>query len=104
MTSGTTSSSHFSPSRNSLSCCQGGQDGSNNEVNDLVAAMPGNNNYLLKEKHMFPKRPEVDLTFRNIRYNVKQWNFRKIVPGEKNYVSFIDLLIIYYCLLFFRIF
>ncbi|XP_043285776.1 ABC transporter G family member 3-like [Venturia canescens] len=80
MTTGT-SPNHFSPSRTSLSCCQGEQDGSNNGVNDLVPS--GNNNYLMKEKHMFPKRPEVDLTFRNIRYNVKLWNFRKLVPETK---------------------
>jgi len=41
------------------------------------SAIIGNNNYFLqREKHSFPKRPEVDVSFRDIRYRVKEWNIR----------------------------
>ncbi|XP_012266537.2 ATP-binding cassette sub-family G member 1 [Athalia rosae] len=74
-----TTTTQCSPSRSSLSCCQG-EDGSheNFQVQD-----PGNNNYLLQEKHSFPKRPEIDLAFKDVRYNVRQWNIRKLVPETK---------------------
>ncbi|XP_033210226.1 ATP-binding cassette sub-family G member 1 [Belonocnema kinseyi] len=73
----TNHSNHCSPARSSLSCCQVNNT-SQNDVNETC--VPGNNNYFMQEKHSFPKRPEVDLSFRNIRYNVKQWSLRKIFP------------------------
>lgn len=72
-------SSYCSPSRSSLSCCQA-DNTSQNDVcsNGLVQA---NNNYFLQEKHSFPKRPEIDLQFRDIRYRVKSWSIKSIKPG-----------------------
>ncbi|EFN69513.1 ATP-binding cassette sub-family G member 4 [Camponotus floridanus] len=76
-----TSSTHCSPSRSSLSCCQ--FDGiSQDDVRD--PAIIGNNNYFLQqEKHSFPKRPQLDVSFRNIRYRVKEWSLRKFSINEK---------------------
>lgn len=73
-------SNHCSPSRSSLSCCQV-DNSSQNDVNETC--VPGNNNYFMQEKHSFPKRPEVDLSFRNIRYSVREWNIRKFKPEAK---------------------
>ncbi|KAL0103668.1 hypothetical protein PUN28_017733 [Cardiocondyla obscurior] len=43
----------------------------------------GNNNYFLqREKHYFPKRPQVDLSFRDIRYRVKEWSLRNMSIRE----------------------
>ncbi|XP_034942024.1 ATP-binding cassette sub-family G member 1-like [Chelonus insularis] len=83
MTSGLHQASHALPSRSSLSCCQGLDNcGSINDVNQ-VSAISGNNNYIEKSKHAFPKRPEVDLAFNNIRYSVKSWNYKKFLPEVK---------------------
>lgn len=67
-----------SPSKSSLSCCQG-EDGSHENVQ---VRHPGNNNYLIQEKHAFLKRPEIDLAFKNVSYKVRQWNLRKVIPGK----------------------
>lgn len=42
-----------------------------------------NNNYFLQQKYSFPKRPEIDLSFRDIRYRVREWNLRKFSTNEK---------------------
>ncbi|XP_018367293.1 PREDICTED: ATP-binding cassette sub-family G member 1-like [Trachymyrmex cornetzi] len=70
-----------SPSRSSLSCCQFDHS-SQDDMRD--SAIIGNNNYFLQqEKHSFPKRPELDLTFRDIRYRVKEWSIRNFSISEK---------------------
>ncbi|XP_018338577.1 PREDICTED: ATP-binding cassette sub-family G member 1 [Trachymyrmex septentrionalis] len=70
-----------SPSRSSLSCCQFDHS-SQDDMRD--AAIIGNNNYFLQqEKYSFPKRPELDLTFRDIRYRVKEWSIRNFSISEK---------------------
>lgn len=80
-----TTSAHCSPSRSSLSCCQFDRI-SENDVRD--STMMGNNNYFLQqEKRSFPKRPEIDLAFRNVRYRVKKWNIRKCSAGEYQEVA-----------------
>ncbi|XP_046603397.1 ATP-binding cassette sub-family G member 1 [Neodiprion virginianus] len=68
-----------SPAKSALSCCQG-EDGSNENVRVHHSS---NNNYLIQEKHSFPKRPEVDLAFKNVRYEVKEWNVRNVIPVTK---------------------
>ena len=74
-------SSHCSPSRSSLSCCQV-DNSSQNDVNEVCSnGGQVNNNYYLQEKHQFPKRPEIDLQFQNIKFRVKSWSLRKLKPG-----------------------
>ena len=75
----TTTTNYCSPSRSSLSCCQADSSSQNGGLERA------NNNYSYvhqQEKHSFPKRPEVDLQFRDIRYRVKSWSVRSIRPGE----------------------
>lgn len=70
-----TSPTHCSPSRSSLSCCQFDRI-SQDDVRDPTII--SNNNYFLQqEKHSFPKRPELDLSFCDIRYRVRDWNLRR---------------------------
>ncbi|KAL6263475.1 hypothetical protein P5V15_006266 [Pogonomyrmex californicus] len=77
----TTSTTHYSPSRSSLSCCQFDR-GSQDDVRG--PAIIGNNNYFLrKEKYSFPKRPQLDLSFRDVRYRVKEWSLRNFSISEK---------------------
>uniref|UniRef100_A0A0C9PTI5 ABCG4_9 protein n=1 Tax=Fopius arisanus TaxID=64838 RepID=A0A0C9PTI5_9HYME len=83
MTSGPHQSSHASPSRSSLSCCQGGDDSSSSNDISQMPELTGNNNYVVTKNHTFPKRPEVDLTFNNIKYSVKTWNLRKLQRDSK---------------------
>ncbi|XP_025158273.1 ATP-binding cassette sub-family G member 1 isoform X2 [Harpegnathos saltator] len=45
--------------------------------------MMSNNNYFLQEKHSFPKRPEVNLSFSDVRYHIKEWNLCKFTVYEK---------------------
>ncbi|XP_072760251.1 ATP-binding cassette sub-family G member 1 [Anoplolepis gracilipes] len=72
---------HCSPSRSSLSCCQFDRI-SQDDVRD--PAIIGNNNYFLQqEKHSFPKRPQLDLSFHDIRYRVREWSLRKFSANEK---------------------
>lgn len=73
-------STHCSPSRSSLSCCQFDHN-SQDDVRD--STIISNNNYFLQEKLSFPKRPEVDLSFRDIRYYVKEWSLRNFKISEK---------------------
>ncbi|XP_039310994.1 ATP-binding cassette sub-family G member 1 isoform X2 [Solenopsis invicta] len=77
----TTTLTHCSPSRSSLSCCQ--IDHSSQD--DMRGpAIVGNNNYFLqREKHSFPKRPEFDLSFRDIRYHIKEWSIRDFSISQK---------------------
>ncbi|KAM0736705.1 ATP-binding cassette subfamily G member 4 [Formica fusca] len=76
-----TSPTHCSPSRSSLSCCQFDRI-SQDDVRD--PAIIGNNNYFLeREKHCFPKRPQLDLSFRDIRYRVREWSLRRFSANEK---------------------
>ncbi|KAG5320806.1 ABCG1 protein, partial [Pseudoatta argentina] len=70
----------YSPSRSSLSCCQFDHS-SQDDMRD--SAIIRNNNYFLQQKHFFPKRPELDLTFRDIRYRVKEWSVRNFSISEK---------------------
>ncbi|EFN86039.1 ATP-binding cassette sub-family G member 1 [Harpegnathos saltator] len=66
--------SHCSPSRSSLNCCQFDRSSQDDVRNP---AMMSNNNYFLQEKHSFPKRPEVNLSFSDVRYHIKEWNLCK---------------------------
>lgn len=76
-----TSSTHYSPSRSSLSCCQFDRVSQDDVRNPTII---GNNNYFLQqEKHSFPKRPQIDLSFRDIYYRVKEWNLLKFSVHEK---------------------
>ena len=84
------STTNNSPSRSSLNCCQIDNTSENN-VNEIchlnVEETSINNNYFnstttSKEKYSFPKRPEIDLSFRNIRYRVRTWNTRKFKLGK----------------------
>jgi len=69
-----TTLTHYSPSRSSLSCCQFDRS---SQDDMRSSAIIGNNNYFLqRKKHSFPKRPEIDLSFRDIRYRVKEWSIR----------------------------
>lgn len=69
---------HCSPSRSSLSCCQ--FDHSSQDMRDPTII--ANNYFLQQEKHSFPKRPEIDLSFRDIRYHVKEWSIRNFSIGK----------------------
>ncbi|XP_018057948.1 PREDICTED: ATP-binding cassette sub-family G member 1 [Atta colombica] len=70
-----------SPSRSSLNCCQFDHS-SQDDMRD--SAIIRNNNYFLQqEKYSFPKRPELDLTFRDIRYRIKEWSVRNFSISEK---------------------
>lgn len=84
MTSGSHQTSHPAVPRTPLSCCQGGNN--NRSVND-VRIVPGFpiGKYVIKKKHVFPKRPEVNLSFNNIRYRIKQWSLRQITPSISHY-------------------
>ncbi|XP_014206812.1 ATP-binding cassette sub-family G member 1 [Copidosoma floridanum] len=75
---------YCSPSRSSLSCCQV-ENSSQNDVNEVCANGNAqlNNNYFVQEKHQFPKRPEVDLQFRDITYRVRSWNLKTLKPATK---------------------
>ncbi|XP_014486838.1 PREDICTED: ATP-binding cassette sub-family G member 1 [Dinoponera quadriceps] len=75
-----TTPTHCSPSRSSLSCCQFDRS-SQDDVRD--SAIMDSNNYFLQEKHSFPKRPEIDLSFRDIRYRIKEWDFYKFRINKK---------------------
>ncbi|KAH0948366.1 hypothetical protein HN011_010642 [Eciton burchellii] len=71
-----------SPSRSSLTCCQFDQDG--NQDNANAPKIIANKNYFLQqENRSFPKRPQVDLSFHDLRYCVKEWNLRKFSISEK---------------------
>ncbi|TGZ43764.1 Uncharacterized protein DBV15_04360 [Temnothorax longispinosus] len=77
----TTPTTHCSPSRSSLSCCQFDRSSQDDMRGPAII---GNNNYFLqREKHSFPKRPQVDLSFRDIRYRVKEWSIRNFSIREK---------------------
>lgn len=80
MTSCTTT--HCSPSRSSLSCCQVDNSSQDNVHNGTIGNGNGGGCFL-EEKHSFPKRPEVNLAFRDIRYKVKEWNLRSFAATEK---------------------
>lgn len=75
-----TTPAHCSPSRSSLSCCQFDHN-SQDDVGD--PAIMGNNNYFLQEKYSFPKKPEIDLAFRDIRFLAKEWSIQKFAINEK---------------------
>ncbi|KAK0078313.1 hypothetical protein PV325_002688 [Microctonus aethiopoides] len=84
MSNGSHQPTHTSPSRSGLSCCQSNDNcGSESDVTVLPATLPANNNYVVNEKCAFPKRPEVDLVFNNLRYNVRSWNLKKLKPEMK---------------------
>lgn len=48
-----------------------------------------NNNYF-QESHFFPKRPQVDLSFRDVRYRVKEWSLRKFSISKKEILHGVD--------------
>lgn len=73
-------SAHCSPSRSSLSCCQIDHSSQDDVHGVTIAAKDG---YFLQEKHSFPKRPEVDLAFSDVRYSVKEWSIRNLRPKRK---------------------
>ncbi|KAL7304438.1 hypothetical protein TKK_0003234 [Trichogramma kaykai] len=55
--------------------------GNSNPNGPLMQA--NNNYYIMREKHQFPKRPEIDLQFRNIGYRVKSWSMKSLRPETK---------------------
>ncbi|XP_039308326.1 ATP-binding cassette sub-family G member 1 isoform X2 [Solenopsis invicta] len=69
-----------SSSRSSVSCCQFDHS-SQDDMRDT--AIIDNNNVLQREKNSFPKRPELDLSFRDIRYRAREWNIRNFSISEK---------------------
>ncbi|XP_043684729.1 ATP-binding cassette sub-family G member 1 isoform X1 [Vespula pensylvanica] len=77
-------STNCSPSRSSLSCCQI-DNTSRDDVQDvaIVTDTLPPSTYILKEKHSFPRRPEIDLIFKEIRFRVKQWNLRNFRLKDK---------------------
>ncbi|RLU19118.1 hypothetical protein DMN91_009476 [Ooceraea biroi] len=78
----TTPAAPCSPSRSSLSCCQ--FDHGSSEDNVCTPTIAANNNYFLEqESPSFPKRPQVDLSFHDVRYRVKEWSLRKFCFGDK---------------------
>ncbi|XP_039308331.1 ATP-binding cassette sub-family G member 1-like isoform X2 [Solenopsis invicta] len=74
-----TTLTHCSLSRSSVSCQF--DHGSQDNMRDT--AIIDNNNVLQREKQSFPKRPELDLSFRDIRYRVREWNIRNFSISEK---------------------
>ncbi|XP_076247047.1 ATP-binding cassette sub-family G member 1 [Calliopsis andreniformis] len=75
-----TTSTSCSPSRSSLSCCQIDHS-SQDDVHEVAIA--AKDNYIIQEKHSFPKRPEIDLAFHDIRYTVTEWSLRHLKPKYK---------------------
>ncbi|XP_017792233.1 PREDICTED: ATP-binding cassette sub-family G member 1-like [Habropoda laboriosa] len=75
-----TSSAQCSPSRSSLSCCQIDHT-SHDDVHGVTITTK--DNYFLQEKHSFPKRPEVDLSFYDVKYSVSEWRLRNFRPTQK---------------------
>ncbi|XP_076674614.1 ATP-binding cassette sub-family G member 1 [Andrena cerasifolii] len=75
-----TTSTPCSPSRSSLSCCQIDHS-SHDDVHGVTVATK--DDYILQEKHSFPRRPEIDLVFHDIRYTVTEWSLRSIKPKYK---------------------
>ena len=74
---------HFSslfPVQVSLSCCQIDHS-SHDDVHGVTIA--AKDDYFFQEKHSFPKRPEVDLAFFDVRYTVREWSLRNIRPKYK---------------------
>lgn len=72
-----------SPSRSSLSCCQAENTSQDNVRDVAISGTVHPPNYILQEKHSFPRRPEVDLVFKDIRYSVRQWNLRDLCTKKK---------------------
>ncbi|XP_012288400.1 ATP-binding cassette sub-family G member 1 [Orussus abietinus] len=71
---------HSTQSKSSLSCCQG-DPSSHSDIRTACAIR--NNNYFKQEKHSFPKRPEINLAFVDIRFRVKLWSIRNLIPDTK---------------------
>ncbi|CAK9797708.1 ATP-binding cassette subfamily G member 4 [Anthophora quadrimaculata] len=74
------SSAQCSPSRSSLSCCQIDHT-SHDDVHGVT--LTTKDSYFLQEKHSFPKRPEVDLRFCDVKYSVTEWRLRNFRPIQK---------------------
>ncbi|KAG7202353.1 hypothetical protein KM043_018680 [Ampulex compressa] len=68
-----------SPTRSSLSCCQI-DNASQDNVHGVAIAR---GNYFFEEKHSFPKRPEVNLSFRDIRYTIREWKLQDLTWEHK---------------------
>ncbi|XP_017753260.1 PREDICTED: ATP-binding cassette sub-family G member 1-like isoform X1 [Eufriesea mexicana] len=75
-----TTSAPCSPSKSSLSCCQIDHNSHNDVHGVAIAATDG---YFIQEKYSFPKRPEVNLSFYDVRYTVKEWTIRNLKPKRK---------------------
>lgn len=75
-----TTSAHCSPSRSSLSCCQV-EHNSRDDVHGVTVA--AKKNYFVEDKYSFPRKPEVDLAFYDVRYRVKEWTIRQLRPKSK---------------------
>ncbi|XP_003491703.1 ATP-binding cassette sub-family G member 1 [Bombus vosnesenskii] len=75
-----TTSAHCSPSRSSLSCCQV-EHNSRDDVHGVTVA--AKDSYFVEDKYSFPRKPEVDLAFYDVRYRVKEWTFRQLRPKSK---------------------
>ncbi|XP_006624640.1 ATP-binding cassette sub-family G member 1-like [Apis dorsata] len=76
-----TTSAQCSPTKSSLSCCQIDHN-SHGDVHEVVIA--ANDGYFIQDKCSFPKRPEVDVTFCDIRFTVKEWSFRNLKSKTKD--------------------
>ncbi|XP_071877983.1 ATP-binding cassette sub-family G member 1 isoform X2 [Bombus fervidus] len=74
-----TTSAHCSPSRSSLSCCQ--VEHSRDDVHGVTVA--AKDSYFVEDKYSFPRKPEVDLAFYDVRYRVKEWTIRQLRPKSK---------------------
>lgn len=74
-----TTSAQCSPTKSSLSCCQIDHN-SHGDVHEVVIA--ANDGYFIQDKCSFPKRPEVDVTFCDIRFTVKEWSFRNLKSSK----------------------
>ncbi|XP_050582081.1 ATP-binding cassette sub-family G member 1 isoform X2 [Bombus affinis] len=75
-----TTSAHCSPSRSSLSCCQV-EHNSRDDVHGVTVA--AKDSYFVEDKYSFPRKPEVDLAFYDVRYRVKEWTIRQLRPKSK---------------------
>jgi len=56
-----------------------------------VGELGNNNNEFqlsgVAEKHTFPKKARIDLSFEDVRYSVREWTLKHPIPGEFNRLS-----------------
>ncbi|XP_015178165.1 PREDICTED: ATP-binding cassette sub-family G member 1 isoform X2 [Polistes dominula] len=79
-------SSNYSPSKSSLSCCQTDNKSQTNvEAINMATSdtLPPPATYKLEKNCSFPRRPEIDLIFKDIKFRVKEWNLKKFAIKKK---------------------